>query len=156
MLGSVIFRTGLAIFSLRAFVMGSSGTGNFTDYPGTGGGRPGGGGGGAGGGGGGEKSDERCGNALEGVSLQEVATCGYFKAHGTLPAKRSRVHIRKKLLSGRVVVDLSATDEAIGLLPTKYNYVVACMKNGWEYTGNVVDNTSGKIPKVIVDLVAKK
>jgi hypothetical protein len=139
--------------------LGSTGTGSFTDYPGSAGGRPGGGKkgtGGGGGGGGGKQPDDRCGEALEGISLQDVATCTYYREHETPPPKKSRVRIRKKLLGGRIAVELHGTNEAIGLLPTKFNYVVPCIKAGWEYTGNVVDSTKAKIPKVIVNLTAKQ
>jgi hypothetical protein len=141
--------------------MGSTGTGSFTDYPGSQGGRPGkngggGGAGGSGGSGGGKMPNDRCSIDLNGVSLQEVAICAYYKEHESPPPKKSRVRVRKKLLGGRIAVELHSTSEAVGLLPTKYNYIVACMKQGWEYTGNVVESTAAKLPKVIVNLEAKQ
>ena len=141
--------------------MGSAGSGNLTDYPGSSGGRPGGGGGGGGSGGGGGdggKSDDdaRCAKPLNGVQLEEVATAEYYTAHKSLPRLRAKVRVRSKLVSKRIAVELETSSEVIGYLPTKYNHVVSCMKQGWEYSGNVVDTSEGKLPKVKVDLTAKK
>ena len=146
--------------------MGSTGTGTFSDYPGSEGGRPGkSGGGGRGGasqgggggqGGGGKLSNDRCGAKLDGISLQEVANCTYYREHESPPPKKSRVRIRKKLFGGRVAIEIQDTKEVIGLLPTKFNYIVPCMKDGWEYTGSIVDTSKAKIPKVIINLKAKQ
>jgi hypothetical protein len=145
--------------------MGSTGSGSFTDYPGSQGGRPnkaggsgdsGGSGRGGGGGGGGKRTDDRCGAKLDDISLQDVANCIYFREHQSLPPKKSRVRIRNKLLGGRVAVEIQDTKEPIGLLPTKYNYVVACMKDGWEYAGSIVESSAARIPKIIVSLIANR
>jgi hypothetical protein len=93
---------------------------------------------------------------LTGVQLEEVATAEYYKKNEKLPRKNAKVRVRGKLVSKRIAVELESSEEVIGYLPTKYNHVVTCMKQGWEYGGNVVDSAEGKLPKIKVDLEAKQ
>jgi hypothetical protein len=140
--------------------MGSTGTGKFSDYPGSSGGRPGGGGdgGGKGGGGGGGKPDkeDKCGAAIPGLSLDDVGASEYFTTHKGVPPVRTKVQVRKRLVGGRIAVETVSSSEVIGYVPTGYNYLRGCMSNGWEYAGTVVDSSSGKLPKVKVNLTASK
>jgi hypothetical protein len=142
--------------------MGSSGTGNFSDYPGSAGGRPSGGqtSGGKGGGGraGGGKPDDtdQCQRFLTDVSLEEVALAEYFKNHNTVPPPKTKVRTRKKLVGGRIGVETVSSSEVVGYLPTVWNYLRGCMQKGWEYGGQVDDSSASKLPKVKVSLTATR
>lgn len=135
--------------------MGSRGTGSFTDYPGSQGGRPGkDGGGGSGGsnGGGGDSGGDQCAKGVSGVSLEEVANCEYFETHQSAPRVGTQVQVREQLVKRRVAVETVLNGEIVGYMPTKYNYLRACMTDGWQYSGKVAESTSGRNPKVKVNL----
>jgi hypothetical protein len=131
--------------------MGSAGTGNFTDYPGSQGGKPQGKKGG-GGGGGQTPDDSGCDSPLEDIDLEEVASSEYVTDHKTVPPLKTKVRVRQQLSSGRIVVETVSSSESVGYLPTAHNRVVRCMKNGWKYAGTVIDSSSKKLPKVRVTL----
>jgi hypothetical protein len=138
--------------------MGSTGTGKFSDYPGSSGGRPSGTPGGGGGGGSPTKPDDvdKCGRAISDMSLEEVALADYFKNHKAVPPVKTKVRVRKKLVGGRVAVETTASSEVVGYVPTVYNYLRGCMEKGWKYEGQVDDSSKGKLPKVKVSLVGTK
>ena len=131
--------------------MGSTGTGSFSDYPGSLGGRPENGGAGGSGGGG---SGDNCEKEISGVMLEDVANCEYFLSHESVPRAGTQVQARKKLVRGRVAVETTVNCEVVGYVPTKYNYLRACMTDGWQYSGNVAEASGGQLPKVKVDLSA--
>jgi hypothetical protein len=137
--------------------VGSSGTSSFSDYPGSRGGSSNGGSskgkGGDGGGDGGGGSTDECAAAIN-DALEDVATSAYYAKHGKVPPPKTKVRIRSKLVGGRVAVETVADSEVIGNLPTKYNYVVKCMKQSWTYEGTVESSSAGRLPKVTVDLGA--
>ncbi len=122
--------------------MGSSGSGRISDYPGSsGGGRSGGGGGG---GGGGDQPDDRCGRAFS-VTFEDVEHSEYYVAHGGPPSIGEELHIS---LRKRLVAE-TASGQSVGNLPTAFNYLAACLKEGWVYTGAVTGASKGP-PVVIV------
>lgn len=133
--------------------MGSSGTNTFSDYPGSGGGRPGGKGGG--GGGGGEEKTDKCDVTLDDLSLEDVALSEYFTEKEKSPPENTKVRVREKLVDGRVAVE-TESGEVIGYVPTAYNYLRQCISQGWKYRGKVSTSSSGKIPRVQVHLAAAK
>ena len=130
--------------------MGSTGTGSFSDYPGSQGGRPEKGGGGSSGGGG--SGGDNCEMVISGMMLEDVANCEYFLNHDLVPKAGTQVQARVRLVKGRVAVETTVKGEVIGYVPTKYNYLRACMTDGWQYSGNVVEATGGQLPKVKIDL----
>ena len=137
--------------------MGSTGTNKFTDYPGSGGGRPdpgkkGKGGGGGGGGGGGDQ----CELAIEDLALEEVGSSEYFTSHGHVPRVGTQVRVRRKLVGSRLAVETVTAGEVVGLVPTEYNYLRQCMSRDYEYIGTVVSSSGGSIPQVSVDLAPTK
>jgi hypothetical protein len=139
--------------------VGSSGTNSFSDYPGSSGGRPsngtsGGGSSGGGGSGGGGKSD-KCDITLSDLALEEVALSEYFTKHKSPPAEKTKVRLREKLVDGRLAVE-TEIGEVIGYVPTAYNYLRQCVSQGWKYHGKVSASSTGKVPKVKVDLAAAK
>jgi len=110
--------------------MGSSGSGRISDYPGSssrgkaGNGNP--------------SQVDRCARAFA-VRLEDVEQSDYYQAHKTLPPVGTRLVIaqRKRLVAQTV------GGESIGNLPTSFNYLASCLKNGWSYTGAVHGATKG-------------
>jgi hypothetical protein len=134
--------------------MGSSGSGSFSDYSsqpskkspkkksnkGQGGGS-----------GGGASGKDPCEQVLTGVALDDVARSEYFVAHNSVCPKGSVVTVREQLFERRIAVELDS-GEIIGLLPTQYNYLVACMKDGYSYRGVVTASSTTPYPRVLVDI----
>lgn len=119
--------------------MGSSGSGRISDYPASSGGSGGAGGGAGGdGGGGGGQPDDRCGRAFT-VTFEDVEHSDYYAAHGAPPpiGEELRVSLRKR------VVAETTSGQSVGNLPTALNYLAACLKEGWTYTGAVTASSKG-------------
>jgi hypothetical protein len=131
--------------------MGSSGSGKISDYPGTSRGNGSGSGGQDGGAGGGDgQPEDRCGRALS-VSLEDVEHSDYFGTHGTPPPAGETLNIRQRK---RLVAETSA-GQSVGNLPTFYNYLASCMKDGWGYTGTVISSSNGPpVASVAADFAA--
>ena len=129
--------------------MGSTGTGRFSDYPGSSEGS----GSGAGGGGsqGGGKSSDKCESAIGELPLEEVATCEYFEKSKDVPSVGTEVKLKEELVGGRLAV-VTNSKEVVGFLPTKYNYLLKCIKKGFTYVGVVLSSNSGELPTVKIDL----
>jgi hypothetical protein len=131
--------------------MGSTGTGRFTDYPGTPRGS-------AkskdqGGTGGGEANEtNQCERKLENVTLEEVARCAFYKPAEDLPSVGTSVVVCTSLVGGRIGVQTAEGGQVVGLLPTEYNYLLQCMKQGYQYAGAVVSAKLRPVPVVRVDL----
>lgn len=121
--------------------MGSSGSGRLSDYPGSSGS---GSGSSTGGGGGGS---DRCSQAIA-VALEDVEHCDYYTTVGTVPGRGQQLRIAQKK---RVVAETDA-GVTVGNLPTTYNYLAGCLKDGWTYTGTVTASSgSGAVAKVSAD-----
>lgn len=123
--------------------MGSTGTGNFSDYP-TGSGNP------TqpttGGGGGGVDPNDRCLTAFS-VQLEDVEHSAYFQMTSILPP----IGTKLKLAHQKRIVAVDLNGAVVGNLPTKYNYLADCMAKGQDYIGQVVTSVSGHTATVIVD-----
>ena len=119
--------------------MGSTGTGNFSDYKNfsraikgiTGA----------------DDSEDKCALAFS-TFIEDVDTCEYYSKKGTLPAVGTEVCIDFKV---RLVVK-SNDGVIIGYLPTKYNYLRNCIVKDFKYTGVVSNVSSTPINTVIVDI----
>lgn len=132
--------------------MGSSGSGRISDYPGSSGagGAGGGGAGGTGGGSGGGQPDDRCGRAFS-VLFEDVEHSDYYTAHGATPpaGEELRIKLRKRLVAE------TTAGQSVGNLPTTLNYLAACLKEGWTYTGTVTDSSkSSPVATVAGDFAA--
>lgn len=124
--------------------MGSSGSGRISDYPGSSGK---GSGTSSGGGSGSSGGSDRCALAVA-VVLEDVEHCDFYKAGGVVPAPGQQLRI---VLKKRVVAETDA-GITVGNLPTAYNYLAACLKDGWTYTGTVTaSNGSGAVATVSAD-----
>jgi hypothetical protein len=135
--------------------MGSSGTGSFSDYPGTPHGsakgkRP------STNGASGEPELDQCERRLDNVPLEEVARCDYYVHHQGLPPVGTSVSIRPRLVGQRLGVESTDGGEVVGLLPTEYNYLLQCMKQNFMYVGQVTASRAHPIPLVRVALEPRK
>lgn len=119
--------------------MGSTGSGNFSDYknfPGAIKGVT-----------GADDSEDKCALAFSSL-IEDVDTCEYYRIKGTLPTVGTEVYIDFKV---RLVVK-SNDGLIIGYLPTKYNYLRNCIMKGFTYTGVVSNASSTPINTVVVDI----
>src|ERR1700694_3556640 len=124
--------------------MGSSGSGRFSDYPGSSKEKESGGGGAAAG--------DRCARAF-GTSLEDVEHCYYFKKHGTTPSVGTVLHVAHK----KRMVAQTDSGEIVGNLPTSFNYLAACLKDGYTYVGQVrTSSVKGPVAVVAVDFAATR
>lgn len=123
--------------------MGSSGSGNFTDYPGSRGRPP----IGAGGNGGGAAGGAALCDQVIDAELEEVERCAYYKAHG-LPARGTAVSIAR---GARITVFVGELE--LGYLPTRYNYLITCLDEGYSHNGTVSSAIARPIVRVSVNLV---
>lgn len=129
------------------YVMGSTGGGRFSDYTGNTDddqGKPMSGSGGGG--------TDQCGHQIKDVVLEEVERSEYWKAHKRTPSAGTNVHVKATLVGGRLAIETSSKAEVIGYLPTRYNYIVQCMKRGFTYAGAVTATSTAPIVKVIISL----
>ena len=109
--------------------MGSSGSGRISDYPGS---SSSGAGGGPGGGSGDGGAIDRCSRAFN-ARLEDVEACAYYQTHGVLPPIGTKV----KVVQSKRIQAQTLDGEIIGNLPTTFNYLAACLKDGWTYVGSV-------------------
>lgn len=123
--------------------MGSTGSGNFSDYPGntnavkgvTGG----------------ESGVNVCNRAVM-TRLEDVATSDYFQKNGSVPPIGTSVIIA---FSTRIVA-LDDKGVIIGNLPTEYNYLMRCLKEGYQYEGEVTGSNNAPLPSVQVAVTPQK
>jgi hypothetical protein len=117
--------------------MGSSGSGNFSDYTqsphikGQGG----------------ASNEEICNRAFS-ARLEEVDRCEYYQIHHALPVVGLSVSIdiRTRLAA------ISPNNEIIGYLPTELNYIAQCMADNFRYSGII--RVSRSAPILIVEIDA--
>ena len=95
-----------------------------------------------------------CPTEITMIRLEDVQLSEYFTQHGTVPPKGASVFLSKKLHYGRLVVVASDTNEIIGNLPTKYNFLLNCLNSSKNYSGNVVNSDVKPVPYVVVTLHA--
>lgn len=133
--------------------MGSSSSGKFHEYPPSKGkptkkdassGRS-----------GGSEHDDQCVRDLEDVLLEEVGRSVYLQSHKTLPKVGVAVHIRNEKVGPRLSIDTEA-GESVGFLPVQYNYLVICMKKGFDYLGELTYSSQKPVPSLRVNLRASQ
>lgn len=125
--------------------MGSTGSGSFSDYPGS---RPKEGGEGAGGGG--ASGEDRCARAFS-CALEEVEQCDYFSSSGGVPPANTALTIEQR---GRLFA-VDASGQTVGALPTSFNYLADCMVAGFTYEGLVNSSASAPVASVNVDFAPR-
>jgi len=124
--------------------MGSSGSGSFSDYSGKT--KQTGDGGGSSGGGSG---NDLCRQAFS-VGLEDVGDHELFTTTGAVPPVGSPLSLAHQ---GRIVA-LDANGVIVGALPTRFNYLAACLRDGIGYTGVVTLSATAPAPRVNADFAA--
>ncbi|MGE6415571.1 hypothetical protein ACQKDD_15500 [Planococcus kocurii] len=119
--------------------MGSAGTGNFGNYPGNA-----------------DPSKDMCRMERKNIKLEEVGRSEYLNEHGDVPAIMEPVYLSDQLKNGRLAVLSENSNKEIGYLPSSNSSLLACMRKGFSYRGNVIYSTLRPIPKVDVDLHAEE
>jgi hypothetical protein len=122
--------------------MGSTGSGSFTDYSGSQGKN-------TGGGSGGSSGTDRCRQAFSCV-LEEVAQCDFYAQNQATPATGTELMI---VLNGRLFA-VDPNGVRVGALPTRFNYLAACLASGIQYRGVVTASAATPVPTVSGDFVA--
>lgn len=117
--------------------MGSSGVGNFGNYPGDS-----------------NPTKDMCRLERKNIGLEEVGRSHYFNENGNVPKIMELVVLSNQLKNGRLVILSETTGEEIGFLPSSYSSLLACMRKGFSYRGHVVYSVLKPYPKVEVDLNA--
>ncbi len=123
--------------------MGSTGSGSFSDYPGS---RPRGGGQG-----GGASGDDRCARAFS-CTLEEVEHCDYFSASGGVPPVNTALSVEQR---GRLFA-VDAGGQTVGALPTELNYLADCMAAGFTYEGRVNASALAPVASISVDFAPRR
>jgi hypothetical protein len=122
--------------------VGSRGTGNFSDYSDNIGE-----GGGTSGSSGGSSGSDRCTTSIT-ATLEESHRCTYFTKYKTVPPPGTPVNLHR---SGRVGVETDQ-GELIGFLPTQYNYLVSCMRNGYSYSVQITSSAMNPLLDIQVEI----
>jgi hypothetical protein len=117
--------------------MGSTGSGRFTDYPGSFGNNP---------KQGGESKENECEKAFR-TELEDVDTSKYYDSNNHLPIINTVITIR---FNGSRIVAMVENLE-IGNLPTRFNYLLKCM-NEYDYVGVVSNISSDPINSINIDV----
>lgn len=119
--------------------MGSTGSGSFSDYDHKPKGNS---------SQGASSGEDKCARAFS-TLLEEVQNCGYFRATANIPPTGTVVSItfdrpRLAVQDDRNVI--------IGYLPTKFNYLLACIQSGINYSGMISSSTLIPLASVTVDI----
>lgn len=121
--------------------MGSTGGGNFSDYPRS---KP----TSLDANNGGTSGTDMCGLAFT-TSLEEVSRCAYYMRTSDVPAVNTDLTI--SFNGSRLVVSEQGGEE-IGYLPTKYNYLKICLSSNFTYSGFVNFSSLVPTPSIIIDV----
>lgn len=130
--------------------MGSTGSSRFTDYPRpepaetgseTGAEREGGSG-----------EDELCLTRIDDVALEEVERCAYYLKNTDVPPAGTDIEVLDQLVGQRLGVATQADSELIGYLPTRFNYVLRCLRQGYKFPGEVTASSSKPVAVVHITL----
>jgi hypothetical protein len=99
---------------------------------------------------GGTSPDDRCARAFS-ATLEDVEHSDHFRNGGSTPAVGTTLRIAHKK---RVVAE-TLVGEIVGNLPTAFNYLAACLRDGFTYTGIVRTSRKGPpMATVTADFVA--
>lgn len=128
--------------------MGSSGSGNFSDYPGSmakeitenGIGVT-----------GGTSGIDKCKQAFH-VLLDDVGNSEFYSQFNGVPVIGDQLGI---LFDKKRVFAVDRNGVKVGALPTSFNYLVACLEDGVNYVGLVSSSAVTPVPTVAADFVPK-
>jgi len=126
--------------------VGSSGSGHFSDYPGTKAKKTGGDGTGMSGG---ASGVDKCKQAFN-VLLDDVGNSEFYSQTRSVLAVGEQLGI---LFDKKRVFAVNAKGVKIGALPTSFNYLVACLEDGVTYVGVVSSSAVSPVPTVAADFI---
>jgi len=119
--------------------MGSSGTGKFSDYSRNVAGL--------------DKTDNKgssgedpCNNDII-TLIEEVERSQFYEIHKSLPPVATLVLVS---LKSRLTIDVDG--ETIGFLPSQYNYLAGCIKDGFSYSGKITSVTEKPVFRIKVQI----
>jgi hypothetical protein len=122
-------------YFIKGGKMGSRGNGSFGDYQQ-------------------EEDTNKCGKNVGIVILEDVSLYDYFINNNNLPPIYDSIEISFHDISKRIVAVSSSTNEVIGALPTKFNFLLICLKHGFVYSGEVIASATHPILRVEVQINA--
>jgi len=128
--------------------MGSTGSGNFSDYTGS---RGSGTGSNVSDGSGGSSGVDPCEQAFS-SQLEEVALCQYYDKYKSVPP--SETNLMVTVVKRVMAIDINGL--TVGALPTSHNYLAACLNSGYKFYGRVKSSSDLPVPSVIVDFISVK
>ena len=118
--------------------MGSTGSGRFSDYPGSestsSGGEP--------------VDDDRCTRTFR-VTLEDVEHSEYFTRTSVAPPLDTKLTIEHR----KRIVAVDESGASVGNLPTSHNYLAECLASDFAYTGIVSESSDGPVATVAVYFV---
>jgi hypothetical protein len=123
--------------------MGSSGSGRFSDYPGTKAKKP---AGDEAGMTGGASGVDKCKQAFT-TLLEDVGQCDLYSQFKKVPAVGTRLGI----VFDKRIFAVDVNGAKIGALPTAFNYLAACLSSGITYVGLVKSSAKMPLPTVEAD-----
>jgi hypothetical protein len=126
--------------------MGSSGSGSFSDYPGTKAKEAEGKGTGMAGG---DSGVDRCQQAFHAL-LQDVGNSDYYARFNDVPAVGAQLGL---VFDGKRVFAIDVNGVKVGALPTSLNYLAACLATDVNYVGVVSSSAVAPVPTVEGDFV---
>lgn len=124
--------------------MGSSGSGHFSDYPGTKAKEVVGDGTGVAGG---ASGVDKCKQAFH-VLLDDVGNSDFYSQFNNVPAAGDQLGI---LFDKKRVFAVDVNGVKVGALPTSFNYLVGCLEDGVTYVGLVSSSAVSPVPSVAAD-----
>lgn len=128
--------------------MGSSGSGHFSDYPGTKAKEADGDGTGTAGG---SSGIDKCQMAFQAL-LDDVGNSDYYSKSTQVPPIGEQLSI---LFDNSRVFAVTINGVKVGALPTSFNYLVKCLVDGVSYVGVVTSSAVTPVPTVTADFVTK-
>jgi len=128
--------------------MGSSGSGHFSDYPGTKAKEVAGDGSGMAGG---ASGVDKCKQAFH-VLLDDVGNSDFYSRFKNVPTAGAQLGI---LFDKKRVFAVDVNGFKVGALPTSFNYLVTCLANGVTYVGVVRSSAVSPVPTVDADFAPK-
>lgn len=125
-------------------IMGSTGTGRFSDYTGETSKDP-------SSKQGGKSGEDKCLKAFT-TNLEEVERSAYFKKHSKPPEVQTVI----KIVFENPRLAAEAKGLVIGYLPTDFNYVRTCMNAGFVFPGIVSSSSASRVPSVRITVTPHK
>jgi hypothetical protein len=73
----------------------------------------------------------------------------YVRKHNSVPSVETALAIR---LHNDKLVAMDNSGNEMGYLPSRYNYLVDCIEQGYSYTGKVIASSINPFVSVIIDV----